>query len=711
MSGKVFFISLLFPILVSFKTYKPEPPELKAVSRLYRKADSLFNLSNASRLTDSIAMNTFHEVAARLAALERNQTTDSILFKSLYQEAVLLEEYGKFGQATRTYLNALPYAPDESRKLKIYVLAGSGYYNQNNFDSANYFLLKAEESPGGLLETEDQVRLYNSLGVLYYDNGNYLQSKNYFSQALAVIKKHNPAYQGYALGVQLNMATCYYRLGLYDQALTIYHSVLSHKLYQNQIYINIGRAYAGLHRYPEALLFFRKVQVEKLPGVLNEMARVALESGHSDSAQLWLDRFRSQKNTLKVNVLDAGINALYYGDLDLYRADPESALTHLQDAVILFSGNFKDTQIRHNPTGFTGSFAYYTLFDALYKKAIAWELLYKKFSHREDLQSAYDTYQSTLSLLTYIERSYEMDDAKILLKQKSAEVYKRALQVCLTLYQIFPDSHYLEDAFLISERNKASVMASNLRERNFHFLSGNGNGLLREERNLKFNIARLSIKADQEPDAAVLEKINADRSAYESQLATVQKKMEKNSRYYQLKYQDDYPSIKKLQSSLGANQALISLNNSSEAVNVFVITRSSFRYLKLDSGESIRGNAANWIQMLQSAENGKHADTKKDAQDLYRQLIKPLETLAGDKADWIVVPDGIFFQLPFESLPVDASGRMLLEKHSLSYQFSSRFVSQNETALLNPDSKNENLSFAPFASQGADPAGRRNGIF
>ena len=87
--------------------------------------------------------------------------------------------------------------------------------------------------------------------------------------------------------------------------------------------------------------------------------------------------------------------------------------------VILFSGNFKDTQIRHNPAGFTGIFAYYRLFEALYKKATAWEILYQKSSSREDLKSAYDTYQCTLSLLTYIERSYEMDDAKILLKQKS----------------------------------------------------------------------------------------------------------------------------------------------------------------------------------------------------------------------------------------------------------------------------------------------------
>ncbi len=195
------------------------------------------------------------------------------------------------------------------------------------------------------------MRLYNTLGVLYYDNGNYLQGKNYFSQALGIIQQQNPADQFNSLSVQLNMATCYYRLGLYDQALTIYRPALRHKLFLNQIYLNMGRAYAGLHRYASRLTYFRKVQVEKLPWVLNEMARVALESGHSDSAQSWLDRFHSGKNKWKVNRLDAGNNALYYGDLDLYQADPESALHHFQEAIMLFSGNIQGCADTAEPCG------------------------------------------------------------------------------------------------------------------------------------------------------------------------------------------------------------------------------------------------------------------------------------------------------------------------------------------------------------------------
>ena len=98
--------------------------------------------------------------------------------------------------------------------------------------------------------------------------------------------------------------------------------------------------------------------------------------------------------------------------------NPNPHSVHLQKALIIFSRNYSDQDIRKNPVNFTGSFAYYRLFEVLDKKASAWEKLYRKTSRPEDLKAAYETYQSAISLLAYIERSYEMDDAKILLKQK-----------------------------------------------------------------------------------------------------------------------------------------------------------------------------------------------------------------------------------------------------------------------------------------------------
>jgi CHAT domain-containing protein/Tfp pilus assembly protein PilF len=692
MPGKVFYLFLPFLASLSFKA--PGPPiSLKELHAEFARADDLFNLPQATPATDSAALNGFRQIIAQATMPGNEPQADVIFFQSYYKAGALLEVYGKFEEATRSYLHAIPYASDETRRRKMYVFAGAGYYSQNNFDSANYFLMKAREQGGGSLQPEDQIRLYNTLGVLYYDNGNYLQANNYFKQALDIIQRQKPVDKPGATSVRLNMATCFYRLGLFDRALAMYQSALTAKIFSDQVYLNMGRAYAGLKQYPEALASFRKVETDRLPRVLNEMARVALESGHDDSAAVWLNRFRTKKNAQKKNGIDEGINALYSGDLALYRSDPETAIRQFQTSIILFSGNFRDTDLRKNPSAFTGTFAYYRLFDALYKKAAAWALLYKKTGRRQDLQAAFDAYKSTLSLLMYIERSYEMDDAKILLKQKSAVVYQEAVQVALTLSKLFPEGHYLEEAFTISERNKASVMASNLREQNFHFVSSGEDELIRQERNIKFNLARLSLQADQKNDTEEPDNISSEKSAYETQLAEVQKKMEQNSRYYQLKYQEDYPSVDAIQHHLRDDQAVISLSNTPDAIEVFVITRSSFDHRRLDSGSLIRNEAKTWIQILQSSESGKHPDTRKLQETLYHLLAEPLETMAGRKDEWIV---------PFESLPADTAGSWLVEKHAISYQFSSRFVVEKEAVAAAAGSAKEILSFAPFAAAGAD---------
>jgi CHAT domain-containing protein len=698
MSGKVFFVLFSFLSILSFKPDSPGTPSLELILSAYKRVDKLFNTPNTSSKADSACMDGFRQVISDLNHIPKERMTDSLLYQSNYKLGVLYEIYKDYSKATAAYLQAIKFSSTPNEKFMNFILVGAGYYNQNNFDSATYFLLRAAQSPDNLGVKEDRMRLFNTLGVLYYDNGNYLQSKNYFGQALQLIDSKGLT-DKYSL--QLNIAACYFKLGLYEQALSIYKKTLNYHLLSTPLYMNMGRTYRGLHQYEAALSFFRKVNISAAPNVLNEMARTALEEGNADAASGWLDQYRSEKQSLHTNALDDGENEIYSGDLDIFHNKPESALLHLQEALIIFSRNYSDKDIYKNPVSFTGSFAYYRLFEVLDKKASAWEMVYRKTSRPEDLRAAYDTYQSTISLLSYIERSYEMDDAKILLKQKSGGIYAHALEVCLQLDKLYPNTGYLDAAFLISEKNKASVMSSQIRERNFLLSAGPENNFGAEERNIKFNIARLNSKADERIDADLLQKINDEKSVYETQLVNLHRKMEGNNRFYQLKYSDDFPSINKMQQSMSVDQALISIYNSAEKIDVFVLTKSSLEHIGLDSGEAIRQNIQNWIQTLQSAESGRHVSTGGLKKIIYTQLMKPIIRLAGNKEEWIIVPDGLFFQLPIESLPGDEDGNMVIEKHVIGYEFSARFIIDPD---LHPSGQLQNkevISFAPFSQRGA----------
>ena len=710
MSGKVFFILLLTIFLVSYRRFMPEEPRMSLIVAEFKRAERLYNQENSNGKTDSASLSAYSDVLLKLIDQPRNALMDSLRYQSYYKSGVLSEVNKQYAKATDLYLNAVSYASKQEQKIRMYVFAGAGYYNQNNFDSSSFFLLRAEENSDKLSSTDDRMRLYNTLGVLYFDNGNFFQSKNYFTQALRLTKEVKPVQEQNIISIQLNMAICYFKLGMFDKALELYREIARYKMLSDELYMNMGITYSRTHRYAEAIDIFKKVKQQNFPGVLNEMARAYMESGKTDSALIFIKRYDLKKKILAANALEDGINMQYFGDLELFNSNPDSALKYYQRALILLSKNFTNSDIRVNPVNFTGSFAYLRIFDVLDKKAEAWTALYSKTNSSPDLKAAYATYQSTISLLSYIEKSYETDDAKIFLKEKMGAVYTKALNVCLALDKLFPGSGYLEEAFMITEKNKASVMSAEIKQKNFAGSDAAGGELLREERNIRYNLARLNSKMDQRLTGEELNKVNDELSVYESRLVGLRRKMEENKKFYQMKYADDFPSVKELQSHLSAQQALISFYNSHDAIEIFILKKSSIHHVRLNHGDQIRSHLNQWIEMMQLVESGRKSHLSEIKMPIYNDLVKPILGIAGDEENWIIVPDGLFFLLSFESLPGNEAGDPLIEQHEISYEFSARFI-LGVNKISKTFFKKDVLSFAPFSASGAHLENEGMGYF
>jgi CHAT domain-containing protein len=483
----------------------------------------------------------------------------------------------------------------------------------------------------------------------------------------------------------------------------------------------MGRTYAALGKYREALVYFKKVRAAKLPTVLNEIGAAYLQLQRPDSCALYLDQLLALEDKGKQNALDLGANEYCRSDLFAWRQQYEAALVSLQKAIILFSGgNFRNPNIYSNPVGFSGTFAYYTLFDALYKKAGLFERLYKAQPKGEYLLAAYEAYKAALAMLRYIEKSYDTDDAKIFLKKKIGPIYQGALSVCLELHRLHPGDHYLEQAFLISERNKASIITAGLKERGFANLTGATEALIQKERNIKYNIARLNVRSDEAQDSKEVGALAKEKGAYEIELSHLQKDLEQNDAYYKLKYDDSSPGVQELQEHLARGQALISCYSATGALYIFVLTQTSFAYCRVDSLSLLQQDVGDWLHLLSTAENGRKFKGGAVGKRLYHRLIKPIQALIPQEPEWIIVPDGMLYYLPFESLPAeegpgagepladggtvraggtDGGARTLLETTTISYRFSSRFIVSTPGSDQKALSSYEVLGFAPFASQ------------
>ena len=668
---------------------------------LYHRSDALFHLSNATIATDSIALAGFEEVIRQVEKAGDFPGKDTLLFQSWLKKGVLVDSRSNFAEAKAAYCRALSFhPPTDSSLFALYVYTGASYYNLNHFDSANYFLLKAEAMATHFRGQDDQVRLFNTLGVLYYDNGNYLQGKNYFNKALGIVESKKPLDTAFAVDLQTNIATSYYHLEQFDEALAIYRKLLSYHVSSSNIYINMGNAYLGLNKYPEALSWFRKVDAVKVPAVLNEMGYAEMKLQKADSAAWFLDRLkmRLQNRTGSLDELDLGINARYRADLQASQHDFMGALASLQKAIITFSRSFTDTDIHKNPSNFTGTFAYYRLYDALVAKAkVCWDL-YKARPDNVWLEASFQAYQAALSLLRYIEKSYDTDDAKIFLKRKSGQAYDGALSVCLELHRLHPDGNYLGQAFAIIEKSKASIITANLEENTFARAPGVDAGLLQTERNIKYNIARLNVKSEEATDKKEVETLAGEKAAYEIQLSQVQNKLEQNGTYYRMKYQDNAPTPAQLQKQLESNQALISFYAAGGVLHSFILTSSTFTYVRMDSLSRLQQDAEQWVNALKTTENGRRFKAGALGDRLYSALIKPLQQAVPGKDEWIIIPDGFLYFLPFESLPAGVDDKTLLETTTISYRFSSRLL----TSPTVDASSSSILSFAPFVTQGSE---------
>ena len=668
--------------------------------QVYNKANKLFNHPNPTDQSDQQAFVLFQHLIDKL----QNSAckNDIILFHSYIKKGILLDILGHFNDAKNAYLAGISFhntnrSVSDSLILRTYIYAGSSYYHLNNFDSARFFLRKAETMINLATISEDKARLYNALGALYYDNGNYNQSKNYFRQALAMIQEKTTLDTVSAVNISTNIATAYYKLGDYKSSLSIYKNILKYNVSANYIYMNMGRANAGLQQFSEALNCFRKVNAMKLPGVYNEIAAVQLKLNAIDSSIFYLDKLQYglHLEQADVNDLDVGINQLYRGELYLKLAQYDHALLSLQKAIMLFA-NFRNPDIYTNPSGFKGAFAYYRLFDALSQKAVAFELLYKKTARERDLKASYDAYVLTLELLEYIEKNYDTDDAKLLLKKRCREIYESAISVCIKLHQLHPGNDYLEKAFLTSERNKGSVVASNLKDQTISRLNPEESAISDRTRNIKYNIARLNVKQDQSQDTKEIERIALEKQGYEMELSRLHKQMEQNNRFFKLKYDDSYPPLLKLQEKILGDQAIISFYSTSEKLHVFIVSRKKFQHHVIDNWPSLQHSVTSWIELLQKTESGRKFKGQAIGNAIYRQLIQPIRALVPESSEWIIIPDGVLYFLPFESLPVVGTNESLVESISISYQLSSRFVAgiDHEAAPANYSV----LAFAPFAN-------------
>jgi CHAT domain-containing protein len=683
----------------------------------YLQADKLFN--NAEKLSLQRNYNEKEEEAMNKLSLSIFQkiipkvekaANDSLAFFCYSKMALLWHYFDSVELAKKNYLKAIALkdkvpAIADSFLFQPLLFTGIIYSNLNKFDSAYLFFKKAEAvSEKYTVTLMEQKRLYNWLGGMYYETGNYKQAKNYFEKAIVLLSPNEPYYKDFLVNYKSNIASSLVQLERFAEASVIYESILTYKINTKEILLNMGKANLLLGNSEKAINYFKKIQYNSNSNIplYNQMGKAYWDLTKPDSADKYFLLALNENKKWNGDQKNRHHGATFQYMAEKYADENKhkEAIENYQQAIIQFYPDFNKYDVYQNPENFSGVFSYINLFNTLTAKADAFEKLYQQDKKQQSLDAALNAYRSAFKLADYVERTYESDEARLFLNKIKYNVHDKPIRISLQLYGFTKNKMYLEAAYNFDQQNKASILSLNVQEQALKKQPGFNSTLFDEESKVKTAITRLSLKAAQVTDSSQLRKINAAIRDNEIQLGKLEEKMNELPGYRAKKFAQSIPTVEQVQKLLDKRTALLSYHLAKNELVILCITANDLSYIK----QKVDSTFFKAIESLKISLNNFAGEKQYDgavmSAQLYNIAIKPIGDKIKNAENLLIIPDDELNNLPFEALQ-DAEGKYLLEKFTVQYQYS--------TALLRDDVKKRgsnkgSLAMAPFSNTG-------NGLF
>jgi len=665
---------------------------------MYQQADAFYNAATANAsdekkesLLNAKALKAFQKLGNLLPG---NLTVfDSLRFFTAFKTGELQHYFENFSGALDAYQESISiqkksHLPD-SLIFKPLLYSGLIYYNQNHYDTSTLFFSQAEKVNSKYGNSLDESeRLYNLLGVLHYEQGDYRQAKNYFLKAIEVLPKSHPYYRELNVNYRINLAQIYFKNEDYDQANDMYQSLLPENANTNEILHNIGTINLYLGAPKKALEYFKKAEYSSNRNIrlYNNIAQAYLNLDMPDSARRNL-QYAKMANIMwgkNTDPVAYGMTLEIWGDLEMELHHPDSALSFYQRAIQKFYPSFTDTSSYSNPETYSGVFSYINLFNCLAGKAEAIHEMYVRSKDINWAKKELDTYHSAFQLTDYVERTYDSDEARLFLNRIKYQVHGKPIDIAYELYRKTSDPKYLEELYVFDQQNKASVLS--LRQETSHQTNLNDSSLAASIRSVKSEITRLSLRAQQVNDSTLVPQMNNRIRDLEIQLGKLQDELTKTTGNI-----SQIPSVKSLQEEMLDKQtALLSFHLSDSTITTLAITKDSYNVFQKRLFPGFHDDVEAYVGQLRHAND---TAFRLISRRLYTFLFSQLNV--SDKKRWLIIPDDELNYLAFESL-LDEKENYTIASHSIQYQYTTALL-KKETSDF---SRHETLAFAPFTRNG-----------
>ena len=566
---------------------------------------------------------------------------------------------------------------------------------------------------------------YDNMGLVCFRKKDHEQAIAFLGKARSIFMKTLGDRHPETAAPDLNLGLVYTDLGEYDQAIACYKRALVIQIRSlgarhtdvASSYNNMGAAYTAKGDLPRAHPLYEKAL---------EIRRGALGPRHPDVANI----HRNLGTLYRLRGDTARAVAQHEKALAIYRTSfgprhPEVAQSS-NDIGDIYRGQhrgeralfFYEQAIRANlasPAGGSSGAAEESS-RALSESVLLGSLTGKaqilsdpQRASALDLAAALSTFEEAASVLDRIRRGHRAEGSKLLLAERAADIYDRAIAVALTLHRRTGAPRYAEVAFRFAEKSKSGVLLEALVQAEAQRFAGIPDSVLAEERNLRAELAfyERAVSEEQsrggEADPAKLglfqDKSFERKRSYDALLERMEKQY---PAYYSLKYRAQAVGPADVQRRLrDSDGALLEYFMGADSIFIFAVTKDGLRVEVVPREPGIERLVTELREGIVDRDLHLYAGA---ASRLYDAILRPVAlTLAGKAL--VVVPDGSLGAIPFEALLARGEGEggvpgrdsnlsYLLEEHAVSYAYSATLWLEPRNREAQPPGKGF-LGFAP----------------
>lgn len=502
-------------------------------------------------------------------------------------------------------------------------------------------------------QSEEVAASYNDLGLVYsqIDPDKALE---YYEKALAVYKKlHGSEHPKIAIA-SANIGGLYTQIDLYGDAinnleaaskiwLTLYPSGHPNLGF---VYRSLGQTYVKMENSKLALTYFEKAL---------EQYRKSFGEKHPDIAST--------------------LNQI--GAVHLNQQLFNEALNDFQQAICANIPSFNQKDIDANPN-ISEFYNAKVLLYSLTLKAQGLEARhFGKTLNLSDLKLALSCLYLCDSLIDDIRHHSADESDKLSLGALANDVYEDGVRLAATISEITArPRQYREVAFYFAEKSKSAVLQESIADAQAKSFAGIPQELVDQEKDLKSGIALLAQRLSLGPTADEEKYLRESLFALNNEYIAFTRKLEKDyPNYYNLKFNNTFPTVSQLQAMLGPDEAIVSYFVAEKTGKMFQfeITSSKFRSFE-------KTMPADFDRLTKGMINGiyfRDFETYMSSALRLNYVLRP-ETR---KKNVIIVPSGRMSTLPLEALPVSKSDDFATTSYlslakSISYEFSVSLFAQ-----------------------------------